>query len=44
MGLLIGLFEKKQVNQASEPLEGDLSKGILTLDTDNLTRERRQAV
>jgi len=45
MGFFSRLFGKNKVKEASQPVEVEESKGMmLTINTDNLTREGRQAI
>jgi len=44
MGSFRRLFGKNKAEEASQPLEVEESTGILTVNTDNLTREGRQAI
>ena len=45
MGFFSRLFGKNKVKEASQPVEVEESKGMmLTVNTDNLTREGRQAI
>ena len=44
MGFFNRLFGKNNAKETSQPVEVEGSKGILTVNTDNLTRDGRQAI